>query len=116
MWRSSIATGKSGLLLAARLPEGAVRLGTTVDRLERDGDAWSVASRPQSMPVTDMWGLGTLVYGDAQPFTTAVIFVVFGVILLSPLFVGTAIFLASEASSFVSGQIIYVDGAVLATL
>lgn len=30
--------------------------------------------------------------------------------------IGTAIFLAAEASSFVSGQIIYVDGAVLATL
>ncbi len=46
--------------------------------------------------VTDMWGLGTLVYSDAQPFATAVIFVLFGVILLSPLFVGTAIFLASS--------------------
>lgn len=46
--------------------------------------------------VTDMWGLGTLVQSDVAPFTTAVIFVVFGVILLSPLFVGTAIFLANS--------------------
>ena len=49
-----------------------------------------------SLLLTDMWGLGTLVSGDAQPFTTGLIFVVFGVILLSPLFVGTAIFLASS--------------------
>jgi hypothetical protein len=49
-----------------------------------------------SLLVTDMWGLGALVYSDAQRLTTAVIFVVFGVILLSPLFVGTAIFLASS--------------------
>ena len=49
-----------------------------------------------SLILTDMWGLGTLVYGDAQPFTTGLIFVAFGVILLSPLFVGTAIFLASS--------------------
>ena len=55
-----------------------------------------VATFAVSLLLTDMWGLGTLVYGDAQPFTTGLIFVVFGVILLSPLFVGTAIFLANS--------------------
>ena len=46
--------------------------------------------------MTDAFGLGTLVQGDMAPVTTAVIFIVFGVILLSPLMVGTAIFLASN--------------------
>ena len=46
--------------------------------------------------VFDAWGLGTLVQSDVTPVTTAIIFVVFGVILLSPLMVGTAIFLAGN--------------------
>jgi len=44
--------------------------------------------------LTDAWGLGTLVWADATPLTTALIFIAFGVIVLSPLMVGTAIFLS----------------------
>ena len=46
--------------------------------------------------VVDAWGLGTLVRSDITPVTTAIIFIAFGVILLSPLVVGTAIFLARD--------------------
>ncbi len=54
----------------------------------------AVALFAVSLLVTDAWGLGTLVRADVTPFTTAVIFIAFGVILLSPLVVGTAIFLS----------------------
>lgn len=45
---------------------------------------------------TDAWGIGTLVRADASPVLTATIFIFFGVVLLAPLVVGTAIFLASS--------------------
>lgn len=56
----------------------------------------TVASFAVLLLVTDAFGLGTLVQSDATPITTAVIFIVFGVILLAPLVVGTAIFLADS--------------------
>jgi len=59
----------------------------------------TVASLAVLLLAIDAWGLGTLVRSDVTPVTTAVIFVVFGVILLSPLVVGTAIFLASSDPS-----------------
>jgi hypothetical protein len=46
--------------------------------------------------LTDAWGLGTLVRSDASPVFAATIFILFGVVLLAPLVVGTAIFLASS--------------------
>lgn len=54
----------------------------------------TVALFAVSLLATDAWGLGTLVRADVTPLTTAIIFIVFGVILLSPLVVGTAIFLS----------------------
>ena len=48
--------------------------------------------------LTDAWGLGTLIRADASPVLSAAIFIVFGVILLAPLVVGTAIFLARSSS------------------
>lgn len=44
---------------------------------------------------TDAFGIGTLVRSDSSPIFSAMIFVVFGVVLIAPLVVGTAIFLAS---------------------
>jgi len=46
--------------------------------------------------LTDAWGLGTLVRSDSSPIFAATIFIVFGVVLLAPLVVGTAIFLADS--------------------
>ena len=54
----------------------------------------AVALSAVALLLTDAWGLGTLVWADASPFTTALIFIAFCVILLSPLMVGTAIFLS----------------------
>jgi|GEM_PF-4815025 len=48
--------------------------------------------------LTDAWGLGSLVWADANPIFAAVIFVLVGVVLLAPLVVGTAIFLADSSS------------------
>ena len=48
--------------------------------------------------LTDTWGLGTLIRADANPFLSAAIFVVVGIVLLAPLVVGTAIFLAGSSS------------------
>lgn len=56
----------------------------------------SVALFAVALLLTDAFGLGTLVRADATPVTTAIIFIVFGIILLSPLVVGTAIFLAGS--------------------
>jgi hypothetical protein len=49
-----------------------------------------------SILLTDAWGLGTLVRSDASPIFAAAIFILFGVVLLAPLVVGTAIFLADS--------------------
>ena len=48
--------------------------------------------------VTDAFGLGSLVWADANPIFAAAIFVLVGVVLLAPLVVGTAIFLADSSS------------------